>query len=106
MQNKVLEALAMGRRVHATSEVCTTFGDDVPPGIVRCDSAPEFVAAILAASSAPSPDFKIREQAQLRFSWETNLNVLSSRIDSQINGRYLPTSQPGPLLAPLHRTSA
>jgi hypothetical protein len=78
----------------------------VPPGIVRCDSSPEFVAAILAANSAPWPDFKIREQAQARFSWETNLNVLTSRIDSQISGRYFPTNQPAPLLAPLRRTSA
>ncbi len=106
MQNKVLEALAMGRRVYATTEVCKTFGNDVPPAIVRCDSAAEFVAAILAANDAPSPDFKIREQAQIRFSWETNLNMLTSRIDSQINGQYFPTNQPAPLLAPLRRTSA
>lgn len=106
IQNKVLEALAMGRRVYATSEVSKTFGDDVPPGIVRCDSAPEFVAAILAANNAPSADFKIREQAQVRFTWETNINVLTSRIDAQINERYFPTNQPVPVLAPLRRTSA
>jgi sugar transferase (PEP-CTERM/EpsH1 system associated) len=106
MQNKVLEALALGRRVYATSEVCKTFGNDVPPGIVRCDSAPEFVAAIWAANDAPSPDFKIREQAQVRFNWETNLNVLTARIESQINGPYFPTNQPAPLLARLRRTSA
>ena len=49
IQNKVLEALAMGREVFASSEVCRTFGDNLPAGVVQCSSVAEYVRRIAAA---------------------------------------------------------
>jgi sugar transferase (PEP-CTERM/EpsH1 system associated) len=89
MQNKVLEAMALGRRVYATSEICRTFGADVPPALVRCDSVSEFVTAISSATSRPaSPDIEIREETQARFTWKRNFAALTSRIDSLIDARH------------------
>lgn len=78
IQNKVLEALAMGREVLVSSAVCDTFGRVLPAGVVRCDTPAEFVGHIL--SSSPGVNAAIRRAARERFSWENNLTMIEEAV--------------------------
>jgi sugar transferase (PEP-CTERM/EpsH1 system associated) len=70
IQNKVLEALSMGRRVLASTAVCATFGGELPPGVEPAES----LEAVERALAAPGPGAeRIREAARRRFHWEGNL---------------------------------
>ncbi len=83
IQNKVLEGLALGRQVCATAAVCRTFGEEVPPGVIRCDSPSEFAGAILGcASREPRCDPDIREHTRTRFSWRRNLEPLVNALEA------------------------
>jgi sugar transferase (PEP-CTERM/EpsH1 system associated) len=83
IQNKVLEALALGRPVFATASVIKTFGDSAPPAVVRCDSVDEYVSALLPyLRDEPSPDPSIRDSMSTRFTWRTNINAFVSRIEA------------------------
>lgn len=83
IQNKVLEALSMGKTVLASAGVCRTFGDTLPPGIVRCGSEREFVEAALALpAGAPAADPAIREAARRRFHWDRTLEVFAHEFDA------------------------
>ena len=83
VQNKVLEALAMGKVVLATPEVCRTFGQ-LPVGLVRCDSPSGFVEAVCAGSeSLPAPE-EIRAAACRRFSWERSLGRITDALRSVV----------------------
>ena len=74
VQNKVLEALAMGKLVHASPVVASTFGDSLPEGVIVCPEVEDYVREIGAAGEAPvSWVPSIREQARTRFTWATNL---------------------------------
>jgi len=84
IQNKVLEALAMGRPVYATPEVCQTFGSAPPTGLVGCASEQEFVDRVsVACAVEPHCDPSIRADACGRFSWSRMGLVIASRL-SQI----------------------
>jgi len=84
IQNKVLEALAMGRPVYTTPEVCKTFGSALPAGLVCCASEQEFVERVSAACPVePHCDPSIREDASGRFSWSQMGLVIASHL-SQI----------------------
>jgi sugar transferase (PEP-CTERM/EpsH1 system associated) len=78
IQNKVLEALAMGREVLVSSAVCDTFGRVLPAGVVRCDTPMDFVRHIL--SSSPGVNAAIRRGARERFSWENNLTMIEEAV--------------------------
>jgi sugar transferase (PEP-CTERM/EpsH1 system associated) len=78
IQNKVLEALAMGREVLASPAVCDTFGRVLPAGVVRCDGPVDFVRHIL--SSSPGVNAAIRRGARERFSWENNLTMVEEAV--------------------------
>jgi sugar transferase (PEP-CTERM/EpsH1 system associated) len=81
VQNKVLEALAMGRKVFVSDAVCRTFGADVPLGVVRCATTERFVAEIAEeCQRAPGCDEKIRQAARVRFSWARNMQKISDKI--------------------------
>ena len=81
IQNKVLEALAMGRRVITSSAVCRTFGSDLPPGVIGCGNESEFTEAVLHECSQPNtPILSIREAACKRFSWSRNLEQLEETL--------------------------
>jgi polysaccharide biosynthesis protein PslH len=81
IQNKVLEALAMGRRVIASTEVCRTFGDSLPPGLVRYESWQDAVEAVaMACAMDPLPDAAIRRGVVERFDWGTNLEVVTREL--------------------------
>lgn len=82
MQNKVLEALSMGRSVYASTEVCRTFGEPLPRGIVQCDTAAAYVANLRDGCVAePICDPAIREESKRRFNWEKNLEVVGRLVD-------------------------
>ncbi len=83
IQNKVLESLAMGRRVLASTEVCRTFGDKTPFGVVRCGSVNEFVEGVSRELDRPvEVERTIRDGAAGRFSWERNLHDFVSQINA------------------------
>jgi len=75
MQNKVLEALAMGKTVLASGAVCATFGRALPAGVICCGSAEDYRRA-LAGCRSTGPQPEIRAAAAERFSWERNLGSL------------------------------
>jgi polysaccharide biosynthesis protein PslH len=81
IQNKVLEALVMGRRVFASEAVCRTFGSYLPRGIVECASTERFVEQIEhAAREIPMCDAAIREAAVGRFSWPRNMRHIADEM--------------------------
>jgi sugar transferase (PEP-CTERM/EpsH1 system associated) len=83
IQNKVLEALSMGKTVLASDPICRTFGPVLPCGLVRCSSPTGFIDAAMAIGQpAGLPDPSIRAQAQRQFPWSRALAVLSREIDS------------------------
>jgi glycosyltransferase involved in cell wall biosynthesis len=85
IQNKVLEALAMGRRVFASSAVCDTLAPRLPHGVVRCDAPEEWIGALAAEfARPPEPDPAIRRAARERFSWERNLDPLIEAVESAL----------------------
>jgi polysaccharide biosynthesis protein PslH len=80
IQNKVLEALAMGRYIFASNSVCQTFGPTLPEGVLCCDSVEEYRKAILESVGLFDPS--IRARAQARFTWDRNLERLVSAFTS------------------------
>jgi sugar transferase (PEP-CTERM/EpsH1 system associated) len=82
IQNKVLEAMVLGRRVFATTAVARTFGDDVPSALTRCDSVQQFAAAITPElEKKPTSDYRIRDNIRPRFTWKKNLESFVSRLE-------------------------
>jgi sugar transferase (PEP-CTERM/EpsH1 system associated) len=81
IQNKVLEALAMGKRVLASEAVCATFAPDLPHGIECCHGVEHYVGAVAALPRTPAADLQIRERARPRFSWAGNLKTLMAELD-------------------------
>jgi sugar transferase (PEP-CTERM/EpsH1 system associated) len=87
IQNKVLEALAMGRPVYTTPEVCQTFGSAPPTGLVCCASEQEFVEGVsIACSLEPRCDPSIRTDACERFSWSRMGLVIASHLNQIARG--------------------
>lgn len=83
IQNKVLEALAMGKPVLGSTAVCRTFGSDIPPGMIACDSEQAYVQHLSAGPwSADSP--AVRQALSRRFDWSTNLQVLRDAVADAI----------------------
>jgi sugar transferase (PEP-CTERM/EpsH1 system associated) len=86
IQNKVLEALAMGKTVLSSTAVCDTFGPELPFGVIRCVTERDYVtAAAERRSSAFQPD--IRSAAEARFSWERNLRALDRELEAAVASR-------------------
>jgi glycosyltransferase involved in cell wall biosynthesis len=82
IQNKVLEALAMGRRVFASAAVCRTFGRDLPAGVIGCSSNQDFLEAIEgAAAEMPACDTAIRRAAIDRFCWTRNASRIGNEME-------------------------
>jgi hypothetical protein len=79
VQNKVLEALAMGKLVLASEEVCRTFLPDLPQGVVRC-AAPADYARAAAALPHSAADMTIAKAARARFGWTRNLEPLLAEL--------------------------
>jgi polysaccharide biosynthesis protein PslH len=78
IQNKVLEALAMGKVVLASDSVCRTFGEKLPAGVVRCEVPTDYAnPPVLSAS-------EIRAGAVARFDWRRNLRALEAAVEEAI----------------------
>lgn len=84
VQNKVLEALAMGKRVMASPAVCETFGTNLPEGLVRCESTTDY-----AGYDGGPTDGSIRRRAAEQFRWEKSLETISLEL-SKIRGGVAP----------------
>jgi glycosyltransferase involved in cell wall biosynthesis len=86
IQNKVLEALAMGKPAMCSPAVCSTFGQLLPQGVTLCRSADDYVAVFSRLRlNAHRVWPEIRQNARQRFSWENNLRPLRDAIDSAIH---------------------
>ena len=82
IQNKVLEALAMGKFVLASRAVCNTFGRDLPEGILPCGTDDDFVESYRRICNIDSRAHaaRIRSEAYRRFSWSHNLALLDGEL--------------------------
>jgi glycosyltransferase involved in cell wall biosynthesis len=85
VQNKVLEALAMGKRVMASAAVCETFGGDLPEGLVRCETTADYAGYARASTNGC-----IRRRASVQFRWERSLETISHEL-SNICGECHPS---------------
>ena len=95
IQNKVLEALAMGKPALCSPAVCSTFGSSLPHGITPCATAEDYVASFTRLRMNVHKEWPdIRQSARQRFSWENNLRPLSDAIDSAIQARFGQTMAP------------
>jgi hypothetical protein len=59
--------------------VCRTFGEPLPAGVKRCVSAADYGTLPEAA--------EIRRSARKRFSWKSNLEVLTEAVERAAAGR-------------------
>lgn len=80
VQNKVLEALAMGKPVLASEEVCQTFRPDLPHGLVCCPTPAEYGRAVAALPPHAAADRAIAQAARARFAWTRNLEPLLAEL--------------------------
>jgi sugar transferase (PEP-CTERM/EpsH1 system associated) len=86
VQNKVLEALAMGKCVLASNAVCVAFGTELPLGVLPCRSESDYVHALeRTRTGSPLPPATIRGEARRRFSWSTNLKSLTVEVESVLS---------------------
>ena len=81
IQNKVLEGLAMGKRVFSSPAICGTLGEHLPAGVVRCETEADYIQAISGAKiEAGAFDPQIRLAAMERFSWPKALEGLFAEV--------------------------
>ncbi len=80
IQNKVLEALAMGKTVLASGETCQTFRPDVPVGVVCCRSVRDYVDAVGNLPQTADPDMSIVAATRAKFGWADNLAPLVAEL--------------------------
>ena len=84
IQNKVLEALAMGKLVHASPAVAKTFGAALPKGVLVCASEADYAREISAvAGTLSSADPETRQSVKSRFSWSHSLELITAEMESQ-----------------------
>jgi polysaccharide biosynthesis protein PslH len=81
IQNKVLEALAMGKRVLASDAVCQTFAPHQPVGLIPCISADDYIRAAADLPPAPDADPEIVSASRARFSWSAALEPILAELD-------------------------
>jgi len=73
IQNKVLEALALGVRVFGSAEVCITFGEKVPADLIRCISERDYLTNLPSAlEREPARAQSVPDEIYQRFNWENN----------------------------------
>ena len=82
IQNKVLESLAMGKWVLASTAVCHTFGESLPHGLIHCAQPTAYADALSAGLKADGTE--IRQRARGRFEWGTNVQNLMGDVDSLV----------------------
>lgn len=87
IQTKVLEAIAMAKPTLASPDVCESFGEELPRGIIPCATPADYCDALSRDLSTLDP--AIREQGRRRFSWETNLQVFLDEVENAIRRPHL-----------------
>ena len=102
IQNKVLEALAMGKPVLASAETCQTFAPNVPAGITCCRSPEDYARAVQRLPAAGA-DRAIIAAARARFAWADNLAPLIAEL-ADVEGTVvipdgLGKAEPEPVIA-------
>jgi sugar transferase (PEP-CTERM/EpsH1 system associated) len=86
VQNKVLEALAMGKHVYASQAVLGTFGGAPLPGVIPCDTAGDYMRELEKHIASPvSWEVNIREGARSYFTWNVNLQRIAEEIERAEN---------------------
>ncbi len=86
LQNKVLEALAMGKRVLTTPQVARTFGGALPHGVEVCEGSEQWLAACRASAASPEQRAGIRDGLRQNYSWDTAADRLSSLLEKAKSG--------------------
>jgi polysaccharide biosynthesis protein PslH len=81
IQNKVLEALAMGKRVLVSEAVHRTFMPHYPVGVIGCRSPDDYADAVADLPATAGPDWSIADATRARFSWSAALAPLLSELD-------------------------
>jgi len=85
IQNKVLEALAMGKRVFASPDVAACFDGVLPQGVSVCETPEDYLTAFAAFESGElcneAWNAGIRAAAARDFSWEANLRRLQNVLE-------------------------
>ncbi len=85
IQNKVLEALAMGKPIFASTEICATLGE-LPPGVIHCASPRDYIESITASDLVPGKwSATIREGAQRRFAWSRCLDDMLQELEDVVH---------------------
>ena len=80
IQNKVLEALAMGKPVLASSSVCKTLSP-LPSAVKPCETEEDYIRETQAVFGLHDKEpNQIRQSALAQFTWEANLRVLSEEL--------------------------
>ncbi len=94
VQNKVLEALAMGKRVLASEDVCRTFAPEIPEGVIRCPAPQDYLSAFATLPANAEPDMTIADAARNRFSWTASLDPIVAALADIERGSKAPQPQP------------
>jgi len=81
VQNKVLEALAMGKRVLASDAVCRTFNPALPEGVMTCRTPDDYLKALAALPTDSGFDMEVADAARKRFSWTASLDPIVAALD-------------------------
>lgn len=86
IQNKVLEALVMGKEVVGSTELGRTFGESLPKGLTLCAGVEDYVNTILRIihSGSREPNFELRQATIGRFSWDKKLALLDDELQAII----------------------
>jgi sugar transferase (PEP-CTERM/EpsH1 system associated) len=96
IQNKVLEALSMGKMVFGSPEICQTLAPEQPPGVVCCASPEEYASSLQPLlAMEPQARARIREAARTRFCWDRNVQVLLDSVDEAVLQRSPAAVRPG-----------
>ena len=80
IQNKVLEALAMGKPVLASEPVCQTFAPDFPMGLIRCSAPEDYVRAVTDLPPTHDAERRIVHATRDRFSWSAALRPILDEL--------------------------
>ncbi|MDR3530048.1 MAG: TIGR03087 family PEP-CTERM/XrtA system glycosyltransferase [Rhodopila sp.] len=94
IQNKVLEALAMGKTVLASGETCQTFQPDLPAGVVCCRSVQDYVEAVRNLPDTEAANMSIVVATRAKFGWADNLAPLVAEL-SGIEQEAMASAPPG-----------
>jgi polysaccharide biosynthesis protein PslH len=77
IQNKVLEALAMGKPVLASEDICRTFGANLPEGVVPCPSIAAYAESYALHKVEAGWNQTIRNHAERQFRWDRQMARMS-----------------------------